>query len=209
MNIRVHIASDRETEIGIRCRQWAGDNLPLGFELVPGLECGIFISVLYGKLLDKKYIDGRKCFNFHPGLLPEYRGAGAFSWAIINREAVTGITLHEIDYHIDSGPIIETRETLITEWDTAETLFHRSMDLLFDLFQLYFHRLLLGDYSTRPNEGGKLYRRRDLDEAKDLTRFVRALTFEGKESAYYYDRSGKKTYLEWWGEQCGKGEPNL
>lgn len=196
--MRVRIASSREREIGSRCRRWAAANLPPGFELVDGEDCDIFISVLYGELLEKTYIDGRRrCVNFHPGLLPDYRGAGAFSWAIINGEACTGITLHEIDYHIDSGPIIATVGTLITDRDTAESLFNRCMDLLFGLFQIWFHRILLGDYTTQPNEGGRLYLRRHLDEAKDLTRFVRALMFTGKEAAFYTDRHGEKHYLQW------------
>jgi len=35
------------------------------------------------------------------------------------------------------------------------------------------------------------------ERCKDLTRFVRALTFPNKESAYYYNNKGKKIYLNY------------
>jgi len=171
--------------------------MPAGFEEGCSKNCQIFISVLYDTLLPKEFIDKRVCYNFHPGLLPDYRGSGAYSWALINKERETGITLHEIDYNIDSGPIITKRTTPITEHDTAGTLFDRSMDLLFQLFQDYFTRLLVGNYATVSYSGGHLYLKKDLQEAKDVSHIVRAFTFEDKESAYWYNSKNEKHYIDW------------
>jgi methionyl-tRNA formyltransferase len=115
----------------------------------------------------------------------------------MNRERETGITLHEIDYTLDTGPIIETVKTPITERDTAEALCARCMDLLYGLFTEYFPRLVVGDYVTRPNPGGRLYLKKDLEDAKDISHVARAFTFPGKESAYWYDRHGTKHYVRW------------
>ena len=133
--------------------------------------------------------------NFHPGILPDYRGSGAYSWALINREKDTGITVHEIDCNIDSGPIIEVRKTLIYPEDTAESLFKRCMKLLYSAFCDNFYNILYGSYTTCPNNGGHLYLRKDLHTAKDITHLVRAFTFSNKESCYYYDSDGVKHYI--------------
>ena len=92
---KVHIATSRPEEIGNRCRTYASHNLPNGFELtdVPA-ECDVFISVLYDTLITEEFIAARRAYNFHPGILPDFRGAGAFSWALLNKEKETGITLH-------------------------------------------------------------------------------------------------------------------
>jgi methionyl-tRNA formyltransferase len=77
---KVHIATSRH--IGNICTEWAMKKIKSidGFELCHKKEdCDIFISVLYEKLLKNHFIKDRRCFNFHPGVLPEYRGAGAYS----------------------------------------------------------------------------------------------------------------------------------
>jgi len=189
---KLYIASSRP--IGERCKEYIRKHTNL--ELVEDPEkCDVFISVLYDKLLKKDYIDSRPCFNFHPGVLPEYRGAGAYSWVLINKEKETGITLHKIDYNIDSGPIIEISKTLIYENDTAETLYERCMDLIFDLFKKRIYDLMSNNYETTENSGGNIYFRKDLEQGKDITNIVKAFTFNGKESCYYYNKKGEKKYI--------------
>ena len=194
---KVHIATSRQAEIGNRCIAYAKDNLPANFELTDiAEECDVFISVLYDTIISEEFIAARRSYNFHPGILPDFRGAGAFSWALINKEKETGITLHEIDANIDNGPIIDVSKTAITAEDTAGSLFVRCMDLLFNLFVTYFNSLLTGNYTTHANAGGCLYLRKDLEVAKDISHIVRAFTFEGKESAYWIDSEGNKKYAE-------------
>lgn len=194
---RVYIATSRPAEIGTRCKKWAARNLPEGFTLTEDLnECEVFISVLYDQLVTEQYASARRCYNFHPGILPSYRGSGVYSWVLLNKEKETGVTLHKIDRNIDSGPIIALRTILIRESDTAESLFLRSMEVLYNLFQEYFCRLLLGQYISRRNKGGKLYLRKDLEKAKDITRFIKAFSFSGKEPLFWIDSSGRKQHID-------------
>lgn len=157
-------------------------------------ECDIFISVLSTELVKEDYLKSRPCFNFHPGILPQYRGSGCSTWAIINGEAEGGATLHEIDKGIDTGPIIDIERFPITEHDTAETVFHKTELAIVRLFDRHIDALVSGTYTTMPQEGGRAYYRKDLERAKDLTKFVRAFTFEGKEGCFYI-KNGKKIYL--------------
>lgn len=163
------------------------------------MEADVFISVMYAKLVSEEFIQGRRCYNIHPGLLPRYRGSGAFSWAIINGEEQSGVTLHELDVSIDHGDII-TRSTFdIWPHDTAEILFRRAERAMEDIFHQYFGALLLNDYMKKPQDESKarLYYKKDLESQKDLTKFVRAFTFEGKENAFYFNERGEKIELVW------------
>lgn len=56
--------------------------------------------------------------NTHGALLPRYRGCNPTQWAIINQEYETGVTLHEMNSGLDTGPIIDQRKVPIFIEDT-------------------------------------------------------------------------------------------
>lgn len=197
---RFCVASSRWPEVGNRCREFAVQNAPEGWcHTEDPEESDVFLSVLYGSLVSEDFIARRRCYNFHPGILPIYRGAGAFSWCLINGDRACGVTLHELDVDIDTGPIICVRSFPVEAWDTAGTLFAKGMSKIYDLFCEYFHRLLLGQYHAQPQcaDAARTYYRKDLRKQQDVTRFVRAFTFEGKEPAFYTDRHGNRHELRW------------
>lgn len=68
-------------------------------------------------------------FNLHASLLPQYRGAAPINWAIINGEAVTGVSTFFIDEKIDTGKMIHQQEISIDEKDNAGTLHDKLMKL--------------------------------------------------------------------------------
>lgn len=59
-------------------------------------------------------------YNFHPSLLPYYRGPVPSYWCIRNGERSTGITLHEVGSRIDQGRILWQEEVPITTSDPEE-----------------------------------------------------------------------------------------
>ena len=102
---KVYISDNTAT--GRRCKKWAAKNMPDGFKLTnKKSKCDVFISVGYNKILSKDFIESRRCFNFHNGLLPEYAGVGGCTWVILNRWVYHGITLHEINEGVDMGDVI-------------------------------------------------------------------------------------------------------
>lgn len=172
----------------------------MGYKFVSMEDCDIFISVMYDQLVTDEFIKSKKaCFNFHPGVLPWYRGAGAYSWALINGEMETGVTLHKIDKDIDHGDVISIRRFPIHENDTAETLFKKAEQIMFEMFQDRLGSLATSNPISVHQAEGKIYYRKDLEKAKNLTRMIRAFTFTGKEDAYYFDAKGKKIYLKYHG----------
>ena len=68
-------------------------------------------------------------FNLHASLLPQYRGAAPINWALINGEAVTGVTTFFIDDKIDTGAIILREQLDINEDESAGVLHDRLMEL--------------------------------------------------------------------------------
>lgn len=71
----------------------------------------------------------RGCVNIHGSILPAYRGAAPFQWAMINGEATTGVTVFELNERWDAGPLLATRETPIGETETADELHDRLAEL--------------------------------------------------------------------------------
>ncbi|HAI18073.1 MAG TPA: hypothetical protein DCM10_08685 [Xanthomarina gelatinilytica] len=195
---KIYIATSRQ--VGHDCIAWAQKNMPPNCRLVDSIgESDIVISVLYEKLLSPDEIKGRKCYNFHPGSLPDYRGAGCYSWAIINEEESFGITLHVIDEGIDTGDIISHCYFPIEKEDTAYSLFQKGEKVIYKMFKEWFSLLLTQPFATvqQDTSSSSLYLRKDLQRAKDLTKFIKAFYFPNKESAYYYNKEGKKIYINY------------
>jgi methionyl-tRNA formyltransferase len=193
----IYIATSRA--LGERCREWARANLPENFCLIEAIEdADIVISVLYDKIISKNLIKNKKCYNFHPGTLPKYKGAGIYSWVILNQEEKMGITLHTIEDGIDNGKIIEIREFLILEDDTAFSLHARGSEVMYKMFKDWFLDLLHEKYlAVDQAQGGEVYYRKKLHNKKNLSKFIKAFYFPGKESAYFFNKEGKKIYINY------------
>lgn len=196
MNKKVHVATSRP--VGERCLSYAKSNMPVGYELCETMQdSDVLISVMYDTILKEDFIDQRRCYNFHAGVLPDYRGVGISSWVILNGEKETGVTLHEIDAGLDTGPIIACRKFPISNTSTAYSLYREGMEAMFDLFKEYFCKIVTGNYKTKAvkKKPNSLYTRKMLDEARDITRLMRAVYFPGKEGLYYYKLDGEKTTI--------------
>ena len=192
---KVYIGTAKE--IGFRCIKWAKKNTPKNFQLIDSIEdCDIFISVLYDKILKEDFIKQRPCYNFHPAILPKYRGVGAYSWVLINEESKTGTTLHLINEGIDTGDIIHTQDFPILSHDTAYSLHTKGMELTYQMFKDWYVRLLNKDFLVKSQtECYKIYKYKDLEKQKDITKYIKAFYFPGKESLYYYNKKGDKVFI--------------
>lgn len=188
------------SDIGIKCYEWARNIDSDKFQLVNSIEnSDIYFSIFHNEIFKEKIINTRLGINFHAGLLPKYRGSGTINWAIINEEIETGITIHEIDKRLDAGPVIDVKKITIEQTDTAETLYKKLELITYELFKDWLIRIIDGDFIAKKQSelDAHLYRRSELKDAKNLTKFARAFTFQGKESAFYFTKSGKKIYIQY------------
>jgi len=53
-------------------------------------------------------IDDRPFYNYHPALLPKYKGVNIYADAIRNAERMWGVTLHRMTDKVDEGEIIQS-----------------------------------------------------------------------------------------------------
>jgi methionyl-tRNA formyltransferase len=61
--------------------------------------------------------------QYHPSLLPAYRGASAINWQIIKGEKEAGLSIFWPDNGLDTGDILTTRKTPIGPADTLGTVY--------------------------------------------------------------------------------------
>lgn len=74
-----------------------------------------------------------KFINFHPGILPNYKGSLSTVHSLINKEKYVGGTWHYIDEGVDTGNIIKVVKTKIFNFN-AFTLNHKIFSLGINCF---------------------------------------------------------------------------
>jgi phosphoribosylglycinamide formyltransferase 1 len=71
---------------------------------------GVELCVLAGfmRLLSPVMVDAfpKRIVNIHPSLLPKYPGGDAIEKSFQSGDTIAGITIHYVDYGMDTGPII-------------------------------------------------------------------------------------------------------
>lgn len=98
-------------------------------------------------------------FNWHTGLLPNYRGADPIFWQIANGEENGGVTVHKMDAEFDTGPIAFMEKVPILPEDTygqhiqkLALAAKKSTDFMLD--KLLSNPQDLKLYRQDPNTGG-------------------------------------------------------
>lgn len=95
------------------------------------LDPELIIVVAYGRILPEIVLNMPKygCINAHASLLPKYRGAAPMQRAIMNGDTETGVTIMKMDKGLDTGDMIYTVKTPITDIDTLESIHDRLADM--------------------------------------------------------------------------------
>lgn len=88
------------------------------------LNIDLSVVVAYGKILPETLINipKFKTINIHYSLLPKYRGASPLESSLLNGDDTTGISIQQMVFKLDSGPIITEKEVKIDINDTKEKL---------------------------------------------------------------------------------------
>jgi len=61
--------------------------------------------------------------QYHPSLLPAYRGPSAINWPIIKGETETGLSIFWPDNGLDTGDVLIQKKTLISATDTLGSVY--------------------------------------------------------------------------------------
>jgi methionyl-tRNA formyltransferase len=91
----------------------------------------LMVVAAYGLLLPQAVLDipALGCLNIHASLLPRWRGAAPIQRAIEAGDALTGITIMQMEAGLDTGPMLLTRALPITPNDTGATLHDKLAEL--------------------------------------------------------------------------------
>ena len=124
------------------------------------LDPELIVVAAYGKILPSEILDYpvKGCINVHSSLLPKYRGAAPINWAILNGEAVTGVTIMHMAPALDAGDIISQASTPIGADETAPTLTARLAELGAELLVSAVEAIGAGTAVRTPqDEAGSTY----------------------------------------------------
>jgi methionyl-tRNA formyltransferase len=118
------------------------------------LSADLFVVVAYGQYIPSSVLNlpPRKAINFHPSLLPRYRGSSPVQWAIANGDSVTGATILYVSEKMDAGDIILQCETVIEPEDNALTMEVRLGRIGAGLLMQAVDQIRAGTVSARPQD---------------------------------------------------------
>src|SRR4051812_11751125 len=88
-----------------------------------GADIGIMAFVLQFAPQDFVRIPKHGTIQYHPSLLPKYRGPSSINWPIIRGDKRTGLTIFRPNDGLDEGPVILQKETEISADDTLGTVY--------------------------------------------------------------------------------------
>jgi methionyl-tRNA formyltransferase len=119
------------------------------------LDPDVSVVVAYGELLTAAVLDAPRLgsVNLHFSLLPRWRGASPVQHAILEGDAVTGITVIRMDEGMDTGPVLTRREEAVRSDDDTGSLGARLARIGADAVVEMIPLLAAGAVTPMPQSG--------------------------------------------------------
>tara|TARA_B100001765_G_C19467012_1_gene322041 strand:- start:125 stop:979 length:855 start_codon:yes stop_codon:yes gene_type:complete len=91
---------------------------------IKDLNPDLIICIRYAEILKKSLLEipNKGVINFHPSLLPKYRGLGPIFQAVLHNENEIGFSFHYINEDIDTGQIIKREKIKIEQNESVSRL---------------------------------------------------------------------------------------
>ncbi len=104
---------------------------PAAQEQLRALQPDLMVVVAYGLILPRAVLEipTHGCWNVHASLLPRWRGAAPIQRAIEAGDAETGVCLMQMEAGLDTGPVLLSQKTPISDTDTGGQLHDRLAEL--------------------------------------------------------------------------------
>lgn len=112
-------------EKGVKVFQFASLRSPEAHEALKGLgvDLGIMAYVLQFAPDSLTHLPKKGTIQYHPSLLPKYRGPSSINWPIIRGDTRTGLTIFRPNEGLDEGAVILQKETPIGPDDTLGSVY--------------------------------------------------------------------------------------
>lgn len=152
-------------------------------ELAPFLEAcrpDVLVVADYRYLLPRTVLQTAPWggVNFHPSLLPAYRGRAPINWAILQGETELGLSVHAIDDGLDTGDIVAQRRYALAAHEDVGDALDKLYPLYDELARETMAALEAGSLPRRPQDHARATvfpRRRPEDGLLDFGREAQAV----------------------------------
>lgn len=105
-------------------------NSPESLKRIQDFKADIIITASFGAYFGKRLREAAPlCLNLHPSLLPLLRGATPIQSALLQGFSRTGLSIFEMEKHMDAGPILLQRSIPILESDNYSSLHEKLSEL--------------------------------------------------------------------------------
>ena len=112
-------------ERGIKVHQFKSLRAPEAIQAMKdaNAEIGIMAFVLQFSPQELVTIPRHGTIQYHPSLLPKYRGPSSINWPIIKGEIETGLTIFRPSDGLDEGAVVLQKKTPLSAEDTLGTVY--------------------------------------------------------------------------------------
>ena len=116
---------------------------------------GLVIS--YSNIHKIKISDNTSFINFHPGILPKYKGSLSTVHSLINGEKYVGGTWHYMINKIDCGNILHKFKIKIKDNDSSFSLNHKIFNESINCLEEVLNKVKLKDQGKKQTSKGNFY----------------------------------------------------
>lgn len=128
----------------------------------------VFISLEFDRIVRPASFRSKRLYNIHFSALPAYKGMYTSALPILHGASRSGVTLHEIDAGIDTGPIIAQAIFDLPDTWTARVLYFAYMKHGFALFREQLDRLVAAEApkaTAQSAKGSSYFAKSEIDYA--------------------------------------------
>ncbi len=140
------------------------------------LEPDLIMTAAYGQILSEKFlkIPKRATINFHPSLLPRYRGATPVQSALLAGDHATGISILFTVRALDAGAIIFAVSSPIDQAETTGVLMPRLFQLGAEALPTVLEKLEDPDFIGTPQDESKISHCTKIQKADGLLNWTQS-----------------------------------